>query len=181
MKQPLINLQQWTAKIGWPGTLGIGLLVFSVVFFVVGIIPERQRFESLRSEIETLRARNGLALTNEETTPSRLAQLQTFYEFFPALATVPAWLSKIHSAAETRGLHLEKGDYKLIRENDQKLARYQITFPVKGSYQQIRTFVNDVLSAAPAAALEDITLKREGVGNPVLDAEIKVTLYVGVS
>jgi len=62
-----------------------------------------------------------------------------------------------------------------------KLARYQVTLPVKGSYVQIRQFVDQALIDVPVAALDDINFKREAIGATQLEARIKFTLYVGAN
>ena len=74
---------------------------------------------------------------------------------------------------------LQSGEYKLDRNPDSRLARYQITLPVTGSYAQLRGFVGQVLADVPAAALEEITLRRESVSSPRLEARIRLTLYLG--
>jgi Tfp pilus assembly protein PilO len=91
----------------------------------------------------------------------------------------PDWLGKIHAAARSKGLALRSGEYRLERAADQRFARYQITLPVVGSYAQIRGFVGQVLADVPAAALEDITLRRESASSPSLEARIRLTLYLG--
>jgi Tfp pilus assembly protein PilO len=75
---------------------------------------------------------------------------------------------------------LEKGEYRLSRESEFRLSRYQMTLPVRGSYTDIRGFVNDVLDAVPAVALEDLTLKREAADDPELEAKVRFLLYLGV-
>jgi hypothetical protein len=74
---------------------------------------------------------------------------------------------------------LDSGEYRLSRTAGERLARYEITLPLKGSYAQIRGFVADVLAAVPAAVLDEVNLRREGVDSARLDARVRLTLYVG--
>ena len=106
-------------------------------------------------------------------------QLAAFYAFFPPAQSSPDWLGKIHAAAKAKGLVLQSGEYKLERSTDSRLARYQIVLPVTGSYAQLRGFVGQVLADVPAAALEEITLRRESVASPRLEARIRLTLFLG--
>ncbi len=76
-------------------------------------------------------------------------------------------------------LLLEKGEYKLSREADFRLARYQVTLPVSGDYARVRGFVNDVLEAVPSAALDELTLKRESVDQPELEARVRFSSVPG--
>jgi Tfp pilus assembly protein PilO len=88
-------------------------------------------------------------------------------------------LGKVQAAARANDLQLEKGEYRLSQERDFALARYQVTLPLRGSYPQVRGFVNDVLDAVPAAALEDLALKREAADDPMLEARVRFTLFLG--
>jgi hypothetical protein len=54
-----------------------------------------------------------------------------------------------------------------------------MTLPVRGSYTDVRGFVNDVLDTVPAIALEELVLKRESVDEPELEAQVRFLLYLG--
>jgi hypothetical protein len=88
-------------------------------------------------------------------------------------------LGQIQRAAQRNELTLAKGEYKFSEERDFRLAAYQVTLPVSGGYAQVRGFVNDVLDAVPAAALEELTLKREAIDDDALEARVRFTLFLG--
>ncbi len=162
----------------WPGLLGLAMIAaaFVVAFGVSAPMLERQR--ALEDEARTLSARSGGADAGARAqTPS--SQLSTFYAFFPTSSGLPDLLSRIQRAARDNGLTLARGEYRLVRDPGFALSRYQITYPVQGSYAQVRGFVNDVLDSVPAAALEEMTLKREDVGEPLLEARVRFSLFMG--
>jgi Tfp pilus assembly protein PilO len=167
-------------RLGWSGVAGIALIAFAVAFYVAGVAPLANTLAERRAEAAALqeRLRMGESIAREPKAGAA-EQLATFYAFFPAATSSPDWLGKIHAAAKSKGLVLQSGEYKLERRADQKLARYQITLPVIGSYVQIRNFLSEVLAEVPAAALEDITLKRESASSPTLEARIRLTLFLG--
>ena len=177
----MINrLRAHIERLGWAGVAGLALAAFAVAFYFASLAPLERELAERRAEAAALqqRLRMGESITGERKAgPSE--QLATFYAFFPAATSSPDWLGKIHAAAKSKGLVLQSGEYKLERRADQKLARYQITLPVTGSYGQIRNFLGDVLAEVPAAALEDIALKRESAGSATLEARIRLTLYLG--
>jgi hypothetical protein len=92
---------------------------------------------------------------------------------------LPDWLERIYGAAEKNGVALEVGEYRLVQEKGWKLARYQLTLPVKGSYGQVRGFIAQVLTDVPAAALEEIGFRRDTVGTDRIDVRVRLTLYLG--
>jgi Tfp pilus assembly protein PilO len=173
----------WTIKrtllrLRWPGLLGAALLVVAVGFALFGVQPARERLQALEAQRADLAARAGSPQAQREPATQR-SQLADFYAFFPLTETVPETLGKIQRAAERNDLTLAKGEYKLAEERDFRLARYQVTLPVTGAYSQVRGFVNDVLDAVPSAALEELTLKREAIGDDALEARVRFTLYLG--
>lgn len=109
---------------------------------------------------------------------SPAARLEEFYRFFPAQQTAPDWLEKIHEAAAKQGLQLPQGDYRLVRDNGTHLAAYQVTYPMKGSYLQLRRFLTQVLREVPIASLDDVGLRRDTVGQAEVQATVKLTLHM---
>ena len=75
-------------------------------------------------------------------------------------------------------VELSRSDYRLMQEQDSKLARYEMVLPVHGSYPQIRAFIADVLETIPALALVDIALKREDIKSGKLDVRLSMNLYL---
>jgi len=178
MNAAIARLRAAVEQLGRAGVVGIALVAFAVAFYFSAVAPLATELAGLRVEADDLERRlqpGGLS-GGAKGTPAE--QLATFYAFFPSPQSSPDWLGKINAAARAKGLVLRSGEYKLERSADQKLARYQITLPVAGSYAQIRGFVGQVLADVPAAALEEITLRRESVSSSTLEARIRLTLYL---
>ena len=52
-----------------------------------------------------------------------------------------------------------------------------LNLPVKGSYQTIRRFLTAVRSEFPDLAVEDITLRRDNIGNTEAEAQFRFVLF----
>ena len=184
MSSPRLSaLVLWSVKRGlvrlrWSGLLGLGLLVFAAALTAVSVQSGRQRLRALDEEIARLSQRLGQRV-GTNAPPSGRTQLSNFYAFFPLAEDVPELLGRVHRAATDNQLVLRKGEYKLSREADFRLARYELTLPVSGDYGSVRGFVNDVLEAVPAAALDELTLKRESIEKPELEARVRFSLFLG--
>jgi Tfp pilus assembly protein PilO len=170
------------ARLGWLGGVG-ALLILVTALFHFSVRPKIiNEINSLQEDAARLRARHQMALTQPVAAKMGVSQqLTTFYEFFPPQGALPDRLAKVYAAASKRGVTLERGEYKVVQEQGWRLLRYQITLPVKGSYEQIRGFVADVLTALPASAVDEISLKRDGIGATVIEAQIKLTLFLGAN
>lgn len=183
MDAPALTALRWigrreASRLQWKGVAGLLLIVGSAAFALTVLLPARHQAEQLRAEVAELRLRLKSSGTNADVPPPRATQLENFYGFFPAVETLPDWVGSVHTAAARNGLALESGDYVLEQRKGLRLAEYQITLPVRGSYAQIRGFIAEVLEKVPAAALEDIVVKRENIGVPGLEARIRFVVYL---
>jgi HAMP domain-containing protein len=116
------------------------------------------------------------------------ADFEKFYANFSESTSLPNTIDVIRENAQKQKLGLPQGDYKLIQTklarqvsqqvNSQnkplsnQLAHYEMVLPITGSYQQIRSFIAQVLYQLPALALSDVQIKRENTLNPLVDARL---------
>lgn len=166
------------SRLQWRGIAGIALIVLAAGFALSTLLPAQRRIEALRADVSDLRARLKSGGESANVPVARETQVENFYAFFPAVESLPDWVGSIHTAAARNGLALESGDYLLERRKGARLAEYQITLPVRGGYAQIRSFVAEVLDKVPAAALDDIVVKRENIGAPALEARLRFIVYL---
>lgn len=121
---------------------------------------------------------------NEERKPVRPPnveaddQLRRFYRNFAATDALPGHLARLHDLARAHGLTLRQGEYRLVRDRDAKLGRYQVTFPVQGSYPAVRRFVGAVLDTIPVAALDQVSFERKRIDDNLVDAQVRLTLFL---
>lgn len=180
MNETLWRARDWLERIGWPGVIGLALLVFSAGLAATAIPSRVAELDALHEEVQTLQERYRMTgSTAPGARSTREEQLEAFYGFFPPLSTLPDWLERIYAAAEKNGVALEVGEYRLVQERGWRLARYQLNLPVKGSYRQIRGFVAQVLTDVPAAALDEIGFRRDAVATERIDVRLRLTLYMG--
>jgi Tfp pilus assembly protein PilO len=165
-------------KLRWTGVIGLALIVFTIGFTLFGVEASRQRLAALDRETLALKSQLGRR-TVAPGVPTNRSQLSNFYAFFPLTENVPELLARINRSANEHQLVLEKGEYRLARETDFRLARYQVTLPIHGDYGALRSFVNDVLEAVPSAALEELTMKRDNSEVPQLEGRVRFVLFLG--
>ena len=80
--------------------------------------------------------------------------------------------------ARAHGLALRQGEYRLVQDRDAKLRRYQVVFPVQGSYPAVRRFVGAVLDTIPVAALDQVSFERKRIDDNQVDAQVRLTLFL---
>jgi hypothetical protein len=163
-------------RLGPAGAVGLALLAGCLAFYWSGVRPAAAEVAALRAELE--RAAQAAARSPRPEAASVQA-LARFYGRFSAPAEVLGALDAVFSAAARERVALDTGEYRVTRERGARLHRYQIVFPVKGSYRAVRRFVARALNNVPGLALDDLALRRESIGSPVVEARVQLTLYMG--
>jgi Tfp pilus assembly protein PilO len=175
----LLRAQRWLLHLSREGLLAIALSVVAVGFALLVMPPALTHLGQLQADVSSLhdRIRNAARHLNDSP-EAPVEQLAAYYRFFPAAISSTRWLDSIYRNASNLGLHLEQGDYRPTIEPGGRLLRYQITLPIKGNYLQIRKFVANLLSEIPIASLDYISFERHRVGEPMVSAKIKLSLYL---
>jgi hypothetical protein len=171
-------LRRLFERLGWPGVAGVLGLLLALLLLLAFTLPLARQRDALRDEVAALHDRLRLGDTGRPPRDdSAAAQLRRFHAGFPTVPTAPDWLNEINQAARRSGIVLSAGEYRLDPPDAAPLRRYAVVLPVRGSYGQIRAFVESALAAVPSAALEDIEMRREAAADTVLDAKLRMTLY----
>lgn len=166
-------------RLGWPGTVGVGVWVMAAAFHFSAVLPAQQRLDDVRVAAASLQeriARAGRHLAAGDRPASE--QLEAFYRAFPDERSSPEWIGRIAATAQRCGLSLDAGEYRPTRDSAGRLTRLQVTLPVRGEYRQIRRFLASTGAAVPIASLEQVQFERQKVGDPLVDATIRLVLYL---
>lgn len=165
--------------LGWPGVAGAGLLAACAAFYVSAILPAQEKLAATRIDVLALQdqaKRENQVQTAERRAPGE--ELVRFYQSFPQDKDLPLWLEKIFSAAQIRKIELDRGEYKVTSDKEGGLVRFQMTFPVKGEYPRIRKYLSSLMADIPTLSLQQVQFKREKVGDTMVEANIRMVLYL---
>jgi hypothetical protein len=162
----------WTiGRTGRPGIAGIALLLASATFYLSTHLGVAREVEALRAEVAAARA--GPRLPDPERIPPPATALRAL----PARADVPAILRQLFEKAAQARLAIDSGKYDVKETKGSGVVRYQIAFPVTGSYPQIRSFLDATLSTLPAIAVSELALARRSISDANVEAQIRLTAY----
>jgi hypothetical protein len=178
MKFDTRKLRDGLAVLGWQGVAGAVLLLMAVALHYFVASAQSARLDALQHESSALKVRAAPAARGELAAAGGADEVARFYAYFSGPPSTE-WLKKVYAAAAASNLVLERGEYRGTPVNEGRLLRYQVTLPVKGSYPQIRRFVDQVLTDVPVAAMDDISFKRETIGTTQIEARIRLSLFVG--
>jgi hypothetical protein len=102
---------------------------------------------------------------------------QRLLDRFPTENQLNAELGRLIAMATEQGLQVPNGDYRLMPGKDGLFDRYVLNLPVKGSYRKIRSYVTAVRGEFPDLAVDDITLRRDNIGNTDVEAQLRFVLF----
>jgi hypothetical protein len=161
---------------GTLGLSGLGLLGLALVCVWTVVLPQRDGLSSLREQLATAQARAIGGGPGASMGPAQ--QASDFIKKLPARRDLPAILGIVLQQAEASSLSLESGSYEWRAGKDGGPGQYRIALPVRGTYPEIRRFVEATLFAAPAVALESLRFARGDVAESAVDADVSFVVFV---
>jgi len=165
-----------------PVTVGALLLLSAGCAALAWVLPAREELEAERARARRLAALPP-PVTVSGTAPvvlesSSTDNLALFRSALGRQRDVEPGLKTLFALADKAGLVLRQGEYKRGFDRNAQLHTYQINLPVKGSYAQVWQFALGALRALPSASLDDISFKRDSIGETGLEARLRLTLYL---
>jgi hypothetical protein len=169
------------------GAIAVVLLSLGAAAWFLFMLPQLEREREQLSETLTEQARQ--ARRQAAAAPAALPavvpvsavpldNLDAFYGALGQRRYAEQQLKTLFGLAAKSGLVLNQGEYKSARERNARINTYQVNLPVKGSYEAIWQFSLAALRAIPYASLDDISFRRDNIGDPTVEARLRFTLYL---
>jgi hypothetical protein len=162
-------------RLGRSGIAGLALLVFSTVFVLSTSAALRTELHALRV---TVARDSATALHAGGIAATPAAQLDGFLRGLPRRSDLPRVTAQLFDQSKKAGIELERGTYELLPAVAGRLARYRISYPVKGTYPEVRRFIDGSLLAVPALALESLRVERSSVADPRITADLRFVVML---
>lgn len=153
-------------------------MLAGALFYLVGVVPLHRETAAAHQETQALRLRLQEQKTRSTKMQTPAEEFAAFYQKLPAASSAPDSIQKIYDAARAQNLHLEQGEYRLTHDNGGKLAHYELIFPIKGGYLQVRKFIDQVLADNANIVLDSISFQRQKVGDATLQSQVKFILFL---
>ena len=183
MRIPSLIVHEHLRRLGRAGLGAALLLLLAVLVAVFAVLPQWQQVSQLRAaqadaSEQVRRLQRGELKV--EIKPEQQA-LDSLRERLPGQPQASELIDRLYSLARAERITLAHGEYALGVDPKTQLARYQILLPVRGSYPQIRGFVQALLGQLPTLVIEDLELQRKRIGDDQLNGRLRMTLYLSRS
>jgi hypothetical protein len=173
----MLRLRLWLAARGPVACAGAALCLAGVLA-LAWLLPERALQSQRRAVALSLAALpppKPLAIVAPENPNENLA---LFYDTLGERRYAEQQVKTLFGLASKAGLVLSQGEYKGAFDQNGRFHTYQVNLPVKGSYGAIWRFGMLALGAIPFASLDEISFRRESIGEPAVEARVRLTLYL---
>lgn len=169
-----VHLRLLSAELGYLPLLATAILALATAGYV-GALPLQQ----------DILAKNRRALATLLAAPAAEGssrQIQARHDEFRArlspLSERGNLLKALFKEAAEAGLTLSQGDYLMQFDADCNCRQLQVTLPVRGTYPQIRAFVDATLETMPALSLDEISFRRDSVKTTVVESRLRLSLFL---
>lgn len=174
---PLYRLRESSLRTlrqaGWAGGLGVGCLVSAAIIAFASDAFIAQRRAALTAERAELSRGAGVASSAAGAT-----SLVEFFTRFPQASALPQTLTRIYALADDHGLNVDRTEYRRVDEAATPLQRVSLTLPAQGGFGAVYAWLGEMLGAMPEVGLESVVVRRVDAGADLVDAEIRLVVFV---
>lgn len=167
----VLRLRFHCLRLGWPALFGAGLVAGALAIDLSASEEVDGRIAELRQTRQVLRDRQASEASRDEKRNLPLADVVE-------RQAIDLVVADIHAAAQKNGVRLEQGEYRLQAESATPLGKYQIVFPARATYPQLRAWLDETVAAHPGLAVQEFSAKRENIKVEALEARVSLGLLV---
>ncbi|WP_036165359.1 hypothetical protein [Massilia sp. 9096] len=167
-----------------PLTLAAAFLLLAVAggacwtSYAVGALQARRAAQNAQAARAPRATPPGVAALPASAPVPEQDNLAAFYGALGERRHAERQVKTLFDLAAKSGLSLAQGEYKSAYDRNAHVWTYQVNLPVKGSYAAIWQFAFGALRAIPFASLDDIGFRRDAIGDPQVEARLRLTLYL---
>ena len=173
----------WLWRHGWIWSACALLAIACVGAFGLVLLPLQDRQQQLARETTELRHQQdraqagALVAAAADAASTEAGRQQALQALLSQTPGADAQMRVIARIAAQHNVALLQGDYQYSNLADADISGVQLSLPVKGSYPQLRLFVQEVLQALPNASLNHMSFRRDNVAQDQAEARLKWTLW----
>jgi hypothetical protein len=158
-------------RVGPAGVAGLLTTTAAVVIALVGLVSVHNASDSLTAQISRLQHHPNAAPRIEDS-------LEKVITTLPTRDQMPAVIGKVLQQAGLAGVALERGHYAYSPPKTGSVGRYELKFPLKAQYPNVRDFINRTLTEVPSAGLNKLRIERKAVGDALVNADVEFVVFV---
>jgi len=150
------------------------LLVAAACLYAFALRPLAKEATRAEAQLRQLIDRQGTPVFSQG---SAQRDLQRFYAFFQRDEHITDALAELKTIAQAEGFELAEANYSLTSYPATRLFRYQMNFTVRGTYPQLREFLEHSLQRIPVLSLDELRFQRKTSDDQQIEAQVRVSFF----
>lgn len=169
------HLRRIGLRLGTTGLIGLACAALALLLYATGTRPHEARIAAQHMRLDTLQQR---AQAPERRQAAVAADpLDTL----PPADEAARQIGALERLARAHGIELPRGQYGASAQAHTTLQRWTLVLPVEAPYPALHAWLADALARMPNLALDELKLKRERIESRTLQAEVRLSLYLGAA
>jgi heme exporter protein D len=160
---------------GWLAAAGLLVSVLALLLHMFWVEGLYQRNAELQ---DSLRDQQRTRLQKQPAGEDKAQAQAALFASLPDATQAVDAVAVLNRAAVRNKVALSTAEYRITQSAAGPLLRYQISVPLRSDYVHLRAWLAEVLNTLPSAALDDLNLRRDDVGQELLDARVRFTVFL---
>ena len=162
-------------RLGLPGFVALALLAFAAWGEWVSAPEIEQGITALERRLAILGTRSDPPV--DASVAARA--VAAVYDRLPRAGDSNAALAALLELARAKGLMLNTVQYRAQQARLPRIWQHEVSLPVKGSYEALRSWLSAALQENPSLSLDSVELSRSDARIDVVEARVILSLWVG--
>lgn len=162
------------------------LLLFTLVKQRSTLEQEQQKLAALQQKIARQVAQHSVQASSGNASGAvggqQQAAIQDYLAGFPPERALKAVLLDMRRLSDEGALVAEQASYRLVlKQPVAELGQYEITSPVRGSYPQVKRYIQTLLNSHPTLALQEMGMQRAKITDPQVEVDLRWVYYFKIA
>lgn len=174
-------LEEWSEELGAPGLVAILILVGTIGFGGMVVIPNFMDLNRARNEVRDRSVQKTLRVAPPSVTDTQVRAerlIDELYQRTPPRSSLAERLEKLFLSARAHHLEIEHAQYQDHNTDGMVFARHVVDLPVIGRYNDVRAFIAETLAENSTTALESAFFERESISDERIRANLKLVIFL---
>lgn len=158
------------------------LVLLNFAFLLLVLAPKKEESNSLKAELlllkkESAQLRQTIETKHEQKKYIKQFKIGTglFFDKLPPQGKLTSLIQDLHKLARKEGLIIKSASYSQAKKKERDILSNTISFPLTGTYKQIRKFIYNVEKMEYSISIDDLSISKSWGRNVSLS--IKLSCY----
>lgn len=179
MRASFASLRVWVEialwRHGWVWPAATAMCLSALVIHLSLLSSQLQQLRQLEMDLHIALAERTMSQNRSMTAPE--PGTMDAAAVLSSAPPIEESIARMAQLAQAEGIALTQGEYRTQLIADGSLVRVQVSQPVRGTYPQLRRYIESVLRGSPHASLDQMEARRENVSQPLLEARLRWSLW----